>query len=113
MGKFLLYLGTELRTGFWWLYYAALAVHAAESAVAVVLCRRMGLTGRTTLKWFANTAVHGGFALKFLIGKAKLQGKGQMKASLLSVYKYIYFDFGFDEANFTSTVTCHLRQKPY
>ena len=36
IGKFLLYLGTDLRTGFYWLYYAALAVHAAESVVAVL-----------------------------------------------------------------------------
>ena len=36
IGKLLLYLGTDLRTGFYWLYYAALAVHAGESVVSVM-----------------------------------------------------------------------------
>lgn len=46
-------------------------IHAIESIVAIQKCRRYGINANTTLMWTASVALHGIFALKFLLWPAK------------------------------------------
>jgi len=52
---------------YWFYFWIVVYIHSAEALVAVALCIRKNINLVTTMKWTLNVAVHGVFALKFLV----------------------------------------------
>ncbi|XP_069104905.1 transmembrane protein 254-like [Argopecten irradians] len=60
------YMGTEKPELTWYIFLATIAIHAAESIYAYMLCRRFGLSSSATKKWTFQTFLFGVASLSLL-----------------------------------------------
>ncbi len=66
-GHFLLYLREHHYSLVQLVFFGAWVLHLLEATCALVFCVYLGVGGRNTVRWVADTVLYGGFSLRHLI----------------------------------------------